>query len=177
MVRGLPAMQETQVRSLGQEDPLEKEMATHSSNLVCKIPWVEEPGRLQTMGLQRVGLDWATSLSLSPWLWLHPTTPAKSRPLPSNHFVITKYSQSSPFLTYEDGVREGWVGLGLTSFNSLVKFILFFILHFYWNIVAWRCCVSFYCINQLYICIYFLVLGFPSLLSYHRALYRVPCAI
>ena len=57
MVRGLPAMQETQVRSLGQEDPLEKEMATHSSNLVCKIPWVEEPGRLQTMGLQRVGLD------------------------------------------------------------------------------------------------------------------------
>ena len=47
-------MQETQVRSLGQEDPLEKEMATHSSTLAWKIPWTEEPGRLQSMGKQRV---------------------------------------------------------------------------------------------------------------------------
>ena len=50
-------MQETQVRSLGGEDPLEKEMATHSSTLAWKIPWKEEPGRLQSMGLQRVGHD------------------------------------------------------------------------------------------------------------------------
>ena len=55
-------MQETQVQSLGQEDPLEEEMATHSSILVWKIPWTEEPGRLQSMGSQRVGHDWATSL-------------------------------------------------------------------------------------------------------------------
>ena len=55
MVKNLPAMQETQVRSLGQEDPLEKEMATHSSILAWKIPWMEEPGRLQSMGSQRVG--------------------------------------------------------------------------------------------------------------------------
>ena len=48
---------ETQVRSLGWEDPLEKEMATHSSILAWKIPWTEEPGRLQSMGLQRVGHD------------------------------------------------------------------------------------------------------------------------
>ena len=48
-------MRETWVRSLGQEDPLEKEMATHSSTLAWKIPWMEEPGRLQSMGLQRVG--------------------------------------------------------------------------------------------------------------------------
>ena len=48
----LPAMQETRVRSLGQEDPLEKEMATHSSTLAWKIPWTEEPGRLQSMGTQ-----------------------------------------------------------------------------------------------------------------------------
>ena len=48
----LPAMQETWVRSLGQEDPLEKEMATHSSILAWRIPWREEPGRLQSMGLQ-----------------------------------------------------------------------------------------------------------------------------
>ena len=55
MVQRLPAMQETRVRSLGQEDPLEKEMAIHSSTLAWKIPWMEEPGGLQSMGLQRVG--------------------------------------------------------------------------------------------------------------------------
>ena len=54
MVKHLPAMQETQVRSLGPEDPLEKEMATHPSILAWKIPWTEEPGRLQSMGSQRV---------------------------------------------------------------------------------------------------------------------------
>ena len=54
-VKRLPAMQETRVRSLGWEDPLEKEMATHSSILAWKIPWLEEPGRLQSMWSQRVG--------------------------------------------------------------------------------------------------------------------------
>ena len=53
----LPAMQETRVQSLGQEDPLEKEMATYSSILAGKIPWTEEPGGLQSMELQRVGHD------------------------------------------------------------------------------------------------------------------------
>ena len=57
MVKRLPTMQETQVRSLGQEDPLEKEMATHSSSLAWKIPWTEESGRLQSMGSRRVGHD------------------------------------------------------------------------------------------------------------------------
>ena len=55
MVKCLPAMRDTQIQSLGQEDPLEKEMATHSSTLAWKIPWTEEPGRLQPMGSQRVG--------------------------------------------------------------------------------------------------------------------------
>ena len=55
MVKKLPAMQETQVPSLGGEDPLEKEMATHSNILAWRISWTEEPGRLQSMGLQRVG--------------------------------------------------------------------------------------------------------------------------
>ena len=64
MVKRLPTMWETRVQSLGWEDLLEKEMATHSSTLAWKIPWTEEPGRLQSMGLQRVGHDWATSLSL-----------------------------------------------------------------------------------------------------------------
>ena len=54
MVKSLPEMRETQVQFLGQEDPLEKEMATHSSILAWKIPWMEKPGRLQSMGLQRV---------------------------------------------------------------------------------------------------------------------------
>ena len=56
-VKHLPARQETWVQSLGQEDPLEKEMATHSSTLAWKIPWTETPGRLQSMGLQRAGYD------------------------------------------------------------------------------------------------------------------------
>ena len=57
MVKRLPAMQETRVRFLGQEDPLEKEMAIHSSTLAWKIPRTEEPNRLQSMGSQRVGHD------------------------------------------------------------------------------------------------------------------------
>ena len=56
-VNHLPAMQETQVRSLGREDPLEKEIATHSSTLAWKIPWTEEPGRLQPMGSLGIGHD------------------------------------------------------------------------------------------------------------------------
>ena len=61
MVKCMPAIQETQARSLSWEDPLEKEMATHSSTLAWKIPWTEEPCRLQPMGSQRVGHDWVTS--------------------------------------------------------------------------------------------------------------------
>jgi len=57
MIKNLPAMLETQVRSLGWEDPLEKGMATHSSILAWRIPWTEEPGRLQSMGSQRVRHD------------------------------------------------------------------------------------------------------------------------
>ena len=57
MVKHRPAMREIQVRSLDQEDPLEKEMVTHSGTLAWKIPWTEGPGRLQSMGSQRVGHD------------------------------------------------------------------------------------------------------------------------
>ena len=61
MVKNLPAMRETQVQSLGWEDPLEKGMATHSSIPAWRIPWTEEPGGLQSMGSQRVGQDRATN--------------------------------------------------------------------------------------------------------------------
>ena len=60
MVKNLPAMRETQVRSLGQEEPLEKETATPASILAWEISWTEEPGELQSMGLQRVRHDLAT---------------------------------------------------------------------------------------------------------------------
>ena len=60
MIKNLPAKQEMHVLSLGQEDPLEKEIATHSSILAWEIPWTEKPGGLQSMGLQRVGHDLAT---------------------------------------------------------------------------------------------------------------------
>ena len=64
LVKNLPAMQETQVQSLGREDPPEKRMATHSSILAWRVPWTEEPGRLPSTGLQRVGHDCATKYSL-----------------------------------------------------------------------------------------------------------------
>ena len=60
MVKNLPSMQETRLRSLGLEDTLEKEMAIHSSILAWRIPWTEEPGRLQSVGSQRVGYDCVT---------------------------------------------------------------------------------------------------------------------
>ena len=57
VVKILPAIQETLVRSLAWEDPLKQEMATHSSILACRTPWIEEPGGLQLLGSQRVGHD------------------------------------------------------------------------------------------------------------------------
>ena len=60
-VENLTAVQETRVQSLGREDPLEKEMATHSSILAWRIPWTEGSGELQSMELQRVGHNWVTN--------------------------------------------------------------------------------------------------------------------
>ena len=65
LVKSLPAMWETWVQSLGWEDPLEKEMATHSNTLVWTIPWTEEPDRLPFVGSHRAGHDWMTNTSLS----------------------------------------------------------------------------------------------------------------
>ena len=69
MVKHLSKMREIHVRSLGREDTLEEDMATHSSTIAWKIPWMEEPDRLQAMGSQRVGHDWATSLTHSEKTW------------------------------------------------------------------------------------------------------------
>ena len=67
MVKNLPAMQETRIQSLGWEDPLEKRIATHSSILCWRIPWTEEPGRPQSMGLQRSRQDWKLTQIKESW--------------------------------------------------------------------------------------------------------------
>ena len=72
MVKNPPAMQETWVQFMGQEDPLEKRMAIHSRILAWEIPWTEEPGGLQSIGLQRVGHDLATKSQLHTYLHLQP---------------------------------------------------------------------------------------------------------
>ena len=68
-LKRLPPIQETRVQSLGREDTLAKEMVTHSSILAWRIPWTEKSGRLQSMGSQRVGHDWATSLTSLTAVW------------------------------------------------------------------------------------------------------------
>ena len=65
MVKYLPAMRETWIQSLGREDSLEKEMATHASTLAWKIPWMEKAGRLQSMGLQRVRHDFTFTFTFT----------------------------------------------------------------------------------------------------------------
>ena len=98
-VKHLPAMTETWAQSLGQEDPLEKKKATHSSTLAWKIPWTEKPGRLQSIGSQR-----ATSLSLSFYLHLvqkSSSTDAQLGLLPMLEHVVTLLGGRSTLLTWK----------------------------------------------------------------------------
>ena len=92
VVKNLPAKQETWVRPLGQEDPLENEMATCSSILTWEISWTEEPGRLQSMGSQRVRHDWATSLTSLTSVYMLIATSPFILPLPlsfGNHSLFS----------------------------------------------------------------------------------------
>ena len=128
-------MWETWLWSLGQEDPLEKEMATHSSILAWRIPWMEEPGRLQSMGSQRVGHDWVTSLSLSklglyqplPWfsdelssaqvtLWILIYPQLKTSPvmLLGRHW-LQKDTQCSYLLQEINPSPDLWLGMSFDS--------------------------------------------------------------
>ena len=97
LVKNLPVMQETWVQSLGQEDPLENIMAAHSSILAWRIPWTEEPGRLQSMGLQRVGHDWVTFTLC--WLYKIGSEVSESRSVVSNslrsHGLYSLWNSSS----------------------------------------------------------------------------------
>ena len=99
VVKHLTTMQETQVWSLGWEDPLEKEMATHSSTLAWKIPWTEEPGRLQSMMSQRVGHDWVTLLTQCR-RGFPCSSVVKNRPAMQETWV--------QFLDQEDPLRREW---------------------------------------------------------------------
>ena len=88
MVKNLPAMQETQVWSLGQEDTLEKGMAICSSILAWRIPWSEDLGRLQTMGLQRVGHDWETNTHTYTHTHTHTHTHTRCRAVGGRECVV-----------------------------------------------------------------------------------------
>ena len=93
-LKRLPGTQETRVRSLGREDPLEKEMATHSSILAWRIlllPWREEPGGLQSMGSQRVKHDWATSLTHS---------------MVTANEIYSRYTKRTKQFNYTNGIHQ-----------------------------------------------------------------------
>ena len=99
-LKHLPGMQETRVRSLGQEDPLEKEMATHSSTVARRIPWREEPGGLQSMGSQRVRQDWATSLTHSLTAIRKPVLSSTLNPFPPRATKVVSLRSVTLFTDY-----------------------------------------------------------------------------
>ena len=108
-------MRETRVQSLGWEDPLEKEMATHSSTLAWKIPWTEEPGRLQSMGSQRVRHDWATSLLPlrmkainKKQEYKHPTTGIEVRLFGMIFLSLLEWFLSIIWWTFQFILRVSW---------------------------------------------------------------------
>ena len=124
----LPTMWETRVRSLGWEDALEKEMVTHSTILAWRIPWREEPGRLQSTGSQRVGHDWATSLSLSFTLlsldWFSLVFSLASLPL-FNCSEETNFHLNMSFLSYSLWANPGTK----SSFMARIQWKMFLEIH------------------------------------------------
>ena len=115
----LPTMQETWVQSLGREDLLEKEMANHSRILAWRIPWMEKSGRLQSVGPQRVGHDWATSLSLpmlSNLIWLF-------------YFVITECWNVHLVVSFKE-VKKNSTHLSAWDLNLIYLIIRGYINHY-----------------------------------------------
>ena len=95
-------MQETQVQSLGQEDPLEKEMATHSSILAWEIPWTEEPGGLQSLESQRVGHDWVSNAGDD----LDDTTTSQLAGVSTIQSFSSKRAESVPNIPFDQSFRN-----------------------------------------------------------------------
>ena len=113
MVQRLPAVRETRIGSLGWEDPLEKEVATHSSTLAWKIPWMEEPGRLQSMGMQRVGHDWAVSLSFLFLSYLSPSIYDKTSSIhPKSDNISAQSNSPRSFIAYSRENYDPWTKFG-----------------------------------------------------------------
>ena len=130
-------MRQTQVQSLGQEDPLNKEMATHSSTLTWKIPWMEERGRLQSKGLQRVGQDWATSLSLYTWMFFWQNSIRLCPALfhtPSSNLPVTPGVSWLPTFAFQSPImkRTSFLVLVLKGLVGLHKTIQLQLLQLYW---------------------------------------------
>ena len=139
-LKRLPAMRETWVQSLDWEDPLEKEMATHSSILAWIIPWTAEPGRLQSTGSQRVGHDWATSLSLST---LPPTPYNAIKTLWRKSCLLCQYEGLIfPNLNWTMGVRVYDTWKGFPNWNNDFK----------WHLICYPINLCMYI--DLYTCMY-----------------------
>ena len=125
-VKNPPTMQETWVWSLGWEDPLEKAMAPHSSTLAWKIPWTEDLGRLQSMGLQRVGHDWAASLSQ----WWH-----NAKLFPYKSVYLQTHSIFHLVLTAPLNLEKQYRAL-LAEGSSMIWFKGVNYIFYYWNIFS-----------------------------------------
>ena len=135
-LKRLPPMRETWVRSLGQEDPLEKEMAIHSSILAWRIPWTEEPGGLQSTGSQRVGHNWATSPS--PSLSLMNIAHLIEIDMPQD-LMANVFFPSLGMLKIPDSIIHQWKSLSL-HYNSLdLSAIKTWLLHFYCYMLDTTC--------------------------------------
>ena len=120
MVKNLPAIQETWVRSLGWKDPLKKGMATRSSSLAWKIPWMDEPGRLQSMGSQRVGHNWETNtFTFFIIFWLFPSdfVECPSLEIFQERLISVKYTVISQERQLEYSTRQ-WDLTGYTKHRS-----------------------------------------------------------
>ena len=113
-IQNPPAKEKKQVRSLGQEDPLEKEMATYSSIPAWEIPWTEEPGGLQSMGLQRVGHNWTYTHTLATMPLMVPERPWEKQIRPTlmlrNHETDERHSPSPQPVHRVPDLLRLWMG-------------------------------------------------------------------
>ena len=130
LVKSLPTSRETQVGSLGWEDPLEKEMAMDSSTLALKIPWTEEPGRLQSIGSQRIGHDWETSLyylyscnsaqckmGIQCWTWKSRLVPGRERSMPGLILSPCLFNLYAEYIMRNAGLDEAQAGIKIAGKN------------------------------------------------------------
>ena len=157
-VKRLPTMRETQVQPLGQEDILEKEMSTHASTLAWKIPWMEEPGRLQSMKSQRVRHDWATSVSFTFWRREWQPTPVFLPGEPHGQRDLVVYNLWG--CKDLDTTERRTLSLSLTSNWSLSAEPLLT----RWIFPIYRQTWTNYCLEFCALTIVYSCLGFPALI-------------